>query len=335
MRFLLFPCLLLLLLLSVSCFIIGPAPTPTPVRLSSLNPLEDPAGPAASRAMPIPLTREAVELRRIRDEHAALIASIPPTPGPTPTLTVVDRSLVASARVRHYPDGVPVPPRVGEDWFDPGVGLEFYRDSGDDWTSRSVRESHSHRDLFYFSEYPDSIPNFFDRSIYHYLSRELVFESVLLLPLLGEPTPAMVSSFSRKLGWELRDSPEPVINLWTTFTVRRDGAFHTYAVGGVMLMGVSSSGDGETLMEYVTLGTWRGPVVVERLTVDGLRMRGSRECRVGFHVPIKEATGLNASSIQLSVEEEAVCLGTYRNSRMTAWNLGFLSLNYFDGCNEC
>ena len=92
-----------------------------------------------------------------------------------------------------------------------------------------------------------------------------MFESVRLLPLLGEPTPAMVNSFSRKLGWELRDSPEPVINLWTSFTVRREGGFHTYAVGGVMLMGVSSSGDGETLMEYVTLGTWRGPVVVERL----------------------------------------------------------------------
>ena len=43
------------------------------------------------------------------------------------------------------------------------------------------------------------------------------------------------------------------------------GGFHTYAVGGVMLMGVSSTGDGETLMEYVTPGTWRGPVVVERL----------------------------------------------------------------------
>ena len=194
-----------------------------------------------------------------------MIASIPPTPEPLPTLTVVERSFVASARVRHYPDGVPVPPRVGEDWFDPGVGLNFYRDSGDDWTSRSVRESHPHRDLFYFSEYPDSIPNFFDKSIYRYLSRELVFESVRLLPLLGEPTPAMVNSFSRNLGWELRDSPEPVINLWTSFTVRREGGFHTYAVGGVMLMGVSSSGDGETLMEYVTLGTWRGPVVVERL----------------------------------------------------------------------
>ena len=261
MRFLLFPCLLLLLL-SVSCSI-GPAPTPTPVRLSGLAPLEELAGRAASGA--IPLSGESVELRRIRDEHAALIASIPDTPEPSPTLTVAERSLVASARVRHYPDGAPVPPRVGEDWFDPGVGLDFYRDSGDDWTSRAVRKSHPHRDLFYFSEYPDSIPNFFDRSIYHYLSRELVFESVFLLPLLGEPTPAMVNSFSRKLGWELRDSPEPVVNLWTTFTVRREGGFHTYAVGGVMLMGVSSSGDGETLMEYVTPGTWRGPVVVERL----------------------------------------------------------------------
>ena len=262
MRFLLFPCLLLML--SVSCSG-GPAPTPTPVRLSSLVPLEGPAGSSASRAMSVPLTQEATELRRIRDEHTALIASIPPTPGPTPTLTAVERSVVASARVRYYPEGAPVPPRVGEDWFDPGVGLDFYRDSGHDWTSRAVRESHPHRDLFYFSEYPDSIPNFFDRSIYRHLSRELVFESVSLLPLLGEPTPAMVNSFSRNLGWELRDSPEPVVNLWSTFTVRREGGLHTYAVGGVMLMGVSSSGDGETLMEYVTPGTWRGPVVVERL----------------------------------------------------------------------
>ena len=63
-----------------------------------------------------------------------------------------------------------------------------------------MRESHPHRDLFYFSEYPDSIPNFFDRSIYRHLSRELVFESVSLLPLLGEPTPAMVNSFSPEPG---------------------------------------------------------------------------------------------------------------------------------------
>ena len=248
-----------------SCFIIGPAPTPTPVRLSSLNPLEDPAGPAASRAMPIPLTREAVELRRIRDEHAALIASIPPTPGPTPTLTVVDRSLVASARVRHYPEGVPVPSRVGEDWFDPGVGLEFYRDSGDDWTSRSVRESHrtgiSSTSRSTLTRFPISSTGVSTTTCpgSWCLNRSCSCRSWASRPSDGQFV--FPGSWAGNCG----TPREPVINLWTTFTVRRDGAFHTYAVAGVMMMGVSSSGDGETLMEYVTLGTWRGPVVVERL----------------------------------------------------------------------
>ena len=217
---------------------------------------------------------EARELRRIRDEHAALIASIPPPPEPTPTLTAAGRSALVSARVRQHPKGVPVPLPVGEDWFDPSLGLDFYRDSGGDWTAREVRENHSHRDLFYYVDYPESVANFADRSIHGLLAREMVFEAVSVLPLLGHPTPAMIDAFSRDLGWELRDSPRPAVNLWTTFTVRREGQFYVYAVGGVMLMGVSSSGekvgkdDGENednLVEYVTPGRWIGPVVVERL----------------------------------------------------------------------
>ena len=216
------------------------------------------------------LTREALELRRIRDEHAALIASIPPTPEPTPTLTAAGRSALVSARVRQHPRGVPVPLPVGEDWFDPSLGLDFYRDSGGDWTARQVRENHSHRDLFYYVDYPEFVANFADGSIYKPLAREMVFEAVSALPLLGQPTPAMIDAFSRDLGWELRDSPRPAVNLWTTFTVRREGQLYVYAVGGVMVMGVSSSGekDGENeddLMEYVTPGRWIGPVVVERL----------------------------------------------------------------------
>ena len=258
MRFL--PLCCLLLSLAVSC-----SGSPEPVRL--------PAPPApvvrspgdASREISVPLTREASELRRIRDEHSALIASIPPTPAPTPTLTASELSVVATARVRIHPDGLPVPPRVGEDWFNPDVGLDFYRESGDDWTPRLVRQSHSYRDIFYFSNYPDSVPNFSDRSIHRHLARELVFEAVSVLPLLGEPTPAMIDSFSRDLGWELRDSPEPVVNLWTTFSVQRERQSHVFAVGGVMRMGVSSTGEGESLMEYVTPGSWVGPVVVERL----------------------------------------------------------------------
>ena len=155
---------------------------------------------------------------------------------------------------------------MGEDWFDPSLGLDFYRDSGGDWTAEWVRENHSHRDLFYYADYPESLANFADGSIYRLLAREMLFEAVSVLPFLGEPTPAMMDTFSRDLGWELRDSPRPVVNLWTTFTVRREGQFYTYAVGGVMLMGVFSSGENEDdLMEYVTPGEWIGQVVVERL----------------------------------------------------------------------
>ena len=89
----------------------------------------------------------------------------------------------------------------------------------------------------------------------------LVFEAVATLPLLGEPTPAIIQLFSR----ELCDSSEPVVNIWTTFRIRRDGLLHVYAVGGVMRMGVSSLGEDDDLVEYVTTGPWLGPVVVERL----------------------------------------------------------------------
>ena len=265
MRFFLFFSLMLLL---VSCG--GPAsssappsPVPFPVGLRSAAPGEGEA--PAPRLRAVPLTQQAAELRRIREQHSSLIASIPPTPAATPTLTVAGMAEVATARVRNHPEGYPIPPRVGEDWFDPSVGIDFYRDSGDDWTARRVRESHPHRELFYFSRYPDFIPNFSDRSIYLHLSRELVFEAVATLPLLGEPTPAMIAAFSDNLGWELRDSPEPVINLWTTFTVRREGSHHTYGVGGVMRLGVASAGEDDDLVEYVTPGIWLGPVVVERL----------------------------------------------------------------------
>ena len=154
---------------------------------------------------------------------------------------------------------------VGGDWFDPAIGIDFYLDSGGDWTARRVRKGHTYSDLFYYEEYPDSVPNFHDKSIHPHLAREMVFEAVDTLPLLDEPTPAMIGLFSRDMGWELRESPEPVVNLWTTFAVRRAGILHEYAVGGVMRMGVSSLGEGDELVEYVTPGPWLGPVVVERL----------------------------------------------------------------------
>ena len=252
--------LLLPVLFLSGCFLGSEPVPPTPVILQGdRSPSPEAAG------VPALELHQSQELRRLRDEHEALIASIPPTLEPTPTLTPVERSVVAVARVRHHPDGAPIPPVVGEGWFDPALGIDFYRDNGGDWTSRRVRLGHTHRDLFYYEEYPESIPNFHDGSIHRHLAREMVFEAVATLPLLGEPTPAMIELFGRELGWELRNSPGPVVNLWTTFRIRRDGLLHEYAVGGVMRMGVSSLGEGDGLVEYVTPGTWVGPVVVERL----------------------------------------------------------------------
>ena len=230
----------------------SPPPAPTPASNSVLLPgVQD--------------TSYSEGLRRIREEHEALIASIPPTPGAEPTLTAPEEQSVAIARGHRFPDGEPAPPPVGEDWFDPEYGIEFYRDSGGDWTSRRIREIHPHRDLFAFDGSPDSIPNFHAWTIQRDVAREMVFEAVDALSLLGEPTPAMIEIFRSKLGWELRHPAHPVVNFWTTFDVRRGCVVQSYAVGGVMRLGVASVGEGEETLEYFTVARWLGPVVVERL----------------------------------------------------------------------
>ena len=265
MRFLgsVLTCGLALLVVGLACGGRGPAE----VVLFS----EEPApaayelGSEEIEAQPVALTVVAGENRRLREAHMALIESIPVTVEPTPTLTLTEREEVAVARVVAHPLGVPVKPSVTESWFDSRRGLTFYRDSGGDWTGRSVRESHTHRYLFYHKEYPEGVLSFGDRSIFPALSRELAFEASVVLPLLGEVTPAMVTSFGRKLGWELRDSAEPAVNLSTTFVVRKGGVRSEYAVGGVMVMSVLSKRAGEEYFEYLAPGRWVGPVVVERL----------------------------------------------------------------------
>ena len=198
---------------------------------------------------PIPLTKQAVELRRVRDEHLRLIESIPPTLGATPTLTMVEKQDVAVARIMDHPDGVPVGPAVDEDWFNPDLGITFYRDSGGDWTARRVRETHSHRNLFFYSDYPGTIANFADGSIHDALAREMVFEATredTAHPGMSRHRPWWISLQS-SLGWELRDSSgaggEPVVYLCS---LRVDGgACIIYSIGGVMLMGIGSVGEGE------------------------------------------------------------------------------------------
>ena len=223
------------------------------------------SGPREAGVQPVALTRDASELRRVRDEHRGLIASIPDTPGPTPTLTAGQLSDRALARVIANPDGAPPAPDVDEDWFDPERGLTFYRDSGGDWTPRRVREAHPYRHLFYHRDYPEGVVNFSDGSIHRGLARELAFAGVRVMPMLEDPSPGMIDALTRSLGWEARDSPGPVINVWASFGLVEGGSVQSFAVGGVMRMGVRSKGEGGDMFQYLVPGEWVGSVVVERL----------------------------------------------------------------------
>ena len=229
-------------------------PTPAPV-----------VDPEVAEAYSALLASHSSELRRVRDEHSSLIASIPPTAGPEPTLTVTQEQMVASEETYRFPDGIPMSLPEDETWFDPDRGLTFFRDSVGDWTERDLRDENPYSHLFYGDSYPESVLNFADGSIYPVIARELAFEASEVLPVLGEPNPAMVGAFADRMGWEMRNAETPVINIWTTFTVRERRESFTYAVGGVMMLGVNTLGDGPDGIQYLDRGAWLGPVVVERL----------------------------------------------------------------------
>ena len=76
------------------------------------------------------LTKETVELRRVRREHVGLIESIP-TPGATQAVkTKLEVQMETMARIVHNPEGLPYVVPVDEKWFDPEVGLLFFRARG-------------------------------------------------------------------------------------------------------------------------------------------------------------------------------------------------------------
>lgn len=235
---------------------------------------DPPVGAAADVATPVPAgyldpaelaTRDASELRRVRDEHAALIRSraVPVGVTPTPPLHVAQEAAIA--QVLEWGEGFPVLPDSRSFWFEPGEGVSFFRYDGGDWTRRRVREGHSHRDVIYFESFPPQVPNFFAGSVQPHLARELVFAATDVMPELGTPSPLLIRHFLRNLGWEFVVSSEPVANVWTFYQWRDDDVVQRFAVGGVMLfesrqMVVS----GETY-PYLVPGRWLGSVVVERL----------------------------------------------------------------------
>ena len=214
------------------------------------------------------LTHDASERQRIAAEHARLLTSLPPPPGPEPTFTAQEDQRSAGLLVVDNPDGVPVPTRELEGWFDPELGLNFWRETGGDWTDRQVRSVHPYAPLFYYEEYPAGVPKFADGSMRNRLARELAYGASEVMEDLGEPTPRVVQAFERRLGWELRPGDEPVINVWTTFDFRSSRAVHVFAVGGVLRMEVLSratGNGGQSEVEYLRPGAFLGPVVVERL----------------------------------------------------------------------
>ena len=223
-------------------------------------------GQAEGVVKPPELTRTAEELRRVREQHAGLIEQGPGTATPEPTADVYDREESAVARVMAaYDDlGYEVDRRI--DWFDPERGLYFYRAGGGDWSTARVRKQNPYAPLFYYGSYPEEVPNFQAGTLQRQLARELAFEASRLMPVLGDPTPAMVGLMYSKLGWSIRNEKDPVINVWSTFTVtgREVGVQH-FAVGGVVELGVSRGGEGEDWYEYLRVADWWGPVVVERL----------------------------------------------------------------------
>ena len=249
-------------------------PSPRVVRVSAefATPVAAASPPEGYVEVGALATMEATELRRIRGEHIALIESAAAKSAAETDAAVVAETVApaevqarALARVLAAPEGMLLPVDPDQSWFHPDRGLTFFRMAGGDWTASSVRESHTHRNLFYYPDYPAVIDNFEDGSIYPDLARELAFAGVDLVKVLGEPHPGMVEVFARNLGWELRDTAGPVINLWTHILVVDDGLSTGFAVGGVMRLGVRSVGEGADRLDYLVAGRWIGPVVVERL----------------------------------------------------------------------
>ena len=218
------------------------------------------------------MTHEASESRRLRDEHAALLTSIPPTPTPgsdDPELLEQAEALDLVA-LSNSGGGIPIEPDELDNWHDPERGLHFYREERGDWTSVLLRDSHPYRELLYYEFYPAGVVNFHDGSMLPVIGSMLSDEASKLLPDLGSPTSAINQVFSSRLGWELVSPEEPVIAVWTRFDFSSDGLLYEYAIGGVLELELRShpQGEDEDPLLYLAPYRFRGPVVLEVLGVE-------------------------------------------------------------------
>ena len=216
------------------------------------------------------LTREASIYRESLLHMGTVIASIPT---PTPTIVAVaEADRIAGTPVvavlLDNPEGVSIERGGGHlDWFSPDSGLDFFRERGGDWTAPEVREASPFRTLVEYSGYPDGVSHFADGSMVYELAVKLAFGMVEVRPSFGTPTPAMIASLSRDLGWEMLDvDGVPAFRVWSNFRFRpADTAEYWFGVGGVMVMNVGELHDGS---QYLIVGDFVPPgVVLQRLDV--------------------------------------------------------------------
>ena len=240
----------------------SPVPTPVP---EIVVPVEVAGTPVFMPA----LTRDASELRRVAEEHARLLTSLPPTPEPTPTLTAEQLSGRAGVEVSSNPGGIVYPTPELTNWFDRSQGLEFYRPEGGDWTPDHVRENHPFRELFYYEHYPETVPNFDDDSMNLPIARRLLKGASDVLPILANADSSVSRVLARRVGWEVRGGALPMVNVWTTFEYSGGDALHVYAIGGVLQFEVRSYqgpvGPEDSPVDYLVPFDFVGPVVVQRL----------------------------------------------------------------------
>lgn len=205
-------------------------------------------------------TAHARDLRRQREQHAALIASIP-TSTPLPTIAP---AAVASA---YLLDNVPLPtaePLVSE----PRLGVWWYRHAGGDWTPNRIRDLNPYYRIFYDLEIDSRYATFANGGIQNEAARLLADEIVLQLPAIADRASLLINPLGDRLGWEFVNAEVPVIRLWSRFTYSGPDNLDPVElrVGGVLAFTLADHRDpttGDVVYQYPVINNWLGPVLLE------------------------------------------------------------------------
>ncbi len=232
---------------------------PEAVFVPTLEPLER----AEEVVPPTPVdirTAQAMDLRRLREEHSALIASIP-TATPFPTLAP------AGVVSGYLLDNVPLPtaePLVTE----PRLGVWWYRHAGGDWTTNRLRDLNPYYPLFYDVHVDRRYATFHNEGLQNEISRLLVDDVVVQLPEIADRASSLIAPLGDRLGWEFVNAEVPVVRVWSRFTYAGPDSLTPIElrVGGVLAFTVADHRDaqtGDVVYQYPLIAGWLGPVLLE------------------------------------------------------------------------